>query len=346
MKKIRWSGMIVVYSQKVRLSTIVLRGTFKPHHLKNSFKLNNGMELFEACKNGDVAALESLILSKSTARCQKNLDILTIFVTYSAFIISIPAIINILVICGVLGLYYYFNQDIVNKPTATGDTLLHFACSRGHLACCKLLVEKGAKLDVVSKTGFSPLALAITTQNNVEIIEYLLDKGCNVNFLCMGLSPLAIAVVSNKPALIDLLLLKGGDIDAANVDGYSILHFAIIRENYDLALQLIERGANIDTCNKYGTWAMDDVLTDRIDLIDKAVAKQKSKKKQCQNLVLARHTVQLLGLPTELRILVLEQMCSELDPFEKEILTKSFGKPLKITKKFTSAEFFRSLACE
>ncbi|KAJ3311188.1 hypothetical protein HDV04_004192 [Boothiomyces sp. JEL0838] len=302
------------------------------------------MELFEACKNGDVARLESLLDAKSLSRYQTRLNFLTVCCTYSAFIISTPIIADVVMICVIFGLYYYLNQDIVNKATPTGDTLLHFACSRGHLACCKLLVERGAKLDAVSKTGFSPLALAITTQNNIAIIEYLIEKGSDVNYQCMGLSPLAIAVLSKKPLLVDLLLKKGGDIDATNVDGYSILHFAIIRENYDLALHLISRGANIDTCNKYGTWAMDDVLTEKIDLIDKAVAKQKLKKKQCQNLVLARQTVRMLGLPTELQILVLEKMCSELDQNEMEVVTKSIGKPLKFSKKFTSAEFLRSLA--
>ncbi|KAJ3273942.1 Rho guanine nucleotide exchange factor 4 [Terramyces sp. JEL0728] len=302
------------------------------------------MELFEACKNGDAATLARLISSRSKKKYRRNLDIFAVVLTYSAFVLSISLVANLIVLAGLSGLYYYFNQSIVNKPSPTGDTLLHFACSRGHLACCKLLVERGAKLDVVSKSGFSPLALAITTQNNIEIIEYLIDQGSNVNFQCMGLSPLAIAVLSKKPALTDLILGKGGDIDATNTDGYSILHFAIIRENYDLALYLISKGADIHTCNRYGTWAMDDVLTDKLELIDEAVAKQKLKKRQCQELALARHTVQLLSIPPELRILVLENMCSELDREETEAVIKSMGKPLDIQRKFTTAEFLRSLA--
>ena len=49
----------------------------------------------------------------------------------------------------------------VNEATALGETALHGAALRGGDSFIKFLVERGAKLDVKNKQGFTPLEIAM-----------------------------------------------------------------------------------------------------------------------------------------------------------------------------------------
>ena len=49
----------------------------------------------------------------------------------------------------------------INQANAKGETALHGAANRGSDVLVKFLVEHGAKLDVQSKPGFTPLDIAM-----------------------------------------------------------------------------------------------------------------------------------------------------------------------------------------
>ena len=66
---------------------------------------------------------------------------------------------------------------ILNCTDSEGQTLLHYACSRGHLDMVRVLADKELKADLTIKdrTGDTPLALAAF--NGHEDIVHVL-QGC------------------------------------------------------------------------------------------------------------------------------------------------------------------------
>jgi ankyrin repeat protein len=120
----------------------------------------------------------------------------------------------------------------VNAAGATGVTPLMFSAGyHGNLAATKMLLAKGAKVNVVCpsptlfpmdapKSGpialnkFTPLLLAMP-HAPAEVVQVLIDAGADVNARdSRNMTPLMFAVASNhqNPAVIRLLLERGADV--------------------------------------------------------------------------------------------------------------------------------------
>ncbi|MDQ7825151.1 MAG: ankyrin repeat domain-containing protein [Candidatus Eremiobacteraeota bacterium] len=66
--------------------------------------------------------------------------------------------------------------QLLNKPGEDGRTLLHIAAVQGHTPVVKLLVERGADLNVKTADGKTPLKIALES-GKTELAEYLKSKG-------------------------------------------------------------------------------------------------------------------------------------------------------------------------
>ena len=68
---------------------------------------------------------------------------------------------------------------------ASDDTPLHLAARGGGTALCLLLVESGAKLELVNKRGLTPLGEALVS-GRVETAETLMGKGAETSVMARG----------------------------------------------------------------------------------------------------------------------------------------------------------------
>lgn len=75
------------------------------------------------------------------------------------------------------------------KRNEKGETQLHLACIKGNLQQVKMLIEKSHPLDEGDYLGWTPLHEACN-HNHPEIVEYLLEKGANVDAKCKTITPL------------------------------------------------------------------------------------------------------------------------------------------------------------
>jgi len=73
---------------------------------------------------------------------------------------------------------YKLTPDEVNAADVHGRTPLHYAAERGHTNLCGVLRAGGARLDAVSRSGFTPLMVAQCFQpSNTALIDFLAGRG-------------------------------------------------------------------------------------------------------------------------------------------------------------------------
>ena len=68
----------------------------------------------------------------------------------------------------------------LNEKNTYGQTALMNACWRGDVKLVKLLINKGANLDISDRDGFTAL-MTVCWPSNLEIAKLLIDKGANLD---------------------------------------------------------------------------------------------------------------------------------------------------------------------
>ena len=148
----------------------------------------------------------------------------------------------------------------VNAASDSGWTALHAACREGRMAVARLLLEKGAKPNVVQQPGpgiandspATPLLAAINSRN-LELTTLLLDHGADPNLSdpVAGISPLSKALDGKQKEIAQLLLDRGAKVDAAADSGATPLHFAALQLP-SMVKTLLDRGAPPNAAMKNG----------------------------------------------------------------------------------------------
>jgi len=96
-------------------------------------------------------------------------------------------------------------QTLVSKKKALLDhigwTPLHYACSKGQLEVAQYLIANGALVDSLNLGGTTPLMMAVQSGNEL-LVKLLLDKGANLQLRNgLGYSAIDIADIYNQPAM-------------------------------------------------------------------------------------------------------------------------------------------------
>ena len=74
------------------------------------------------------------------------------------------------------------NVDVNEREVTTGASALQIASAKGDDQLVKLLLEKGAQLDVQRYDGYTALMDACEC-GSIENVKLLLDKGANVDVM-------------------------------------------------------------------------------------------------------------------------------------------------------------------
>lgn len=94
-----------------------------------------------------------------------------------------------------------------------GFTLLHLACFFGHLACAKLLIERGSEVNIAA-------------ENESRVY------------------PIHSAAACNSASIVTLLLGAGAEADAKQQKEFTALMSAAMHNNLPMARALLDAGAN------------------------------------------------------------------------------------------------------
>jgi len=134
--------------------------------------------------------------------------------------------------------------------------LLNTACNSNSIEIVKLLLAKGADVNLSGHGGYTPMMYAAESAITIEIMELLIEKGSDINPIAQdGVNALIKAifgVLSDSGSIdaVQLLIDKGMDvnyaIEAENANGYTALMFAARWGKIDVIKYLISVGADVN----------------------------------------------------------------------------------------------------
>ena len=126
-----------------------------------------------------------------------------------------------------------------------GDTPLHKACRHGNAETVKILLDKGATIDVGNKESTTPLHVACK-EGHVDVVKELLKPGRgDVKSMIAardhaGNTPIHCAVKSGVLETVKVLLSLRADPNVKNIDGIYPIHVAAARGYTDIAEVLLQ----------------------------------------------------------------------------------------------------------
>ena len=119
----------------------------------------------------------------------------------------------------------------------------------GDAAKVRMLLAKGAKVNVRSKLGRTPLEIAAAWDGSIEATRLMIEKGADVNAVDEGGGTiLEQASLTNNVEVARLLIAKGAKVNTVDMGGFTPLHAAAGNGNTNAPLVklLLEHGAKVN----------------------------------------------------------------------------------------------------
>lgn len=129
-------------------------------------------------------------------------------------------------------------------------TPLGWAAEAGHVDVARLLIERGANIDVSDRTRATPLLLA-AEHGSAEIVSLLLKRGADPNTRgrCKE-GAMLLAARENHPAVLKELIAASAKVDLKDNDGNTPLIAAARRELPEAVSVLLDAGADVRAINR------------------------------------------------------------------------------------------------
>ncbi len=144
----------------------------------------------------------------------------------------------------------------VNQINKNGVAALCLAVRLGHTDTAQLLIENGAKVDLVCENGNTALLVA-AFYGHISCAQLLIDNNANVDQVNdYGYTPLIRATRKNHHEIIRLLIKNKANVNHADNLGLTALHVAAENGDDDIVELLIQYGANLNQCDNEGYTAL------------------------------------------------------------------------------------------
>ena len=162
----------------------------------------------------------------------------------------------------------------VNARQDNGNTALYEATVAAGPRICRMLLAVGAKPDIVTKSGETPLMNAVG-YGDVELVKMLIARGVPVNaknissgkvrhgdIAMKELTALMFAAPFGSPEMVKTLLEAGADVKMRDGRGMTPLMFAVASDNQDARVVklLMEHGSDVNAASSTGETVLDWAL--------------------------------------------------------------------------------------
>ena len=133
--------------------------------------------------------------------------------------------------------YTDIDNVIIFYPHLKETTLLDIAIILNKVEIVEFLISKGANINKVDADGITTLHSALIL-SKIEIAELLISKGSNINDPDKkGMTPLHSAALSTNLKIVELLISKGANTNAKNLEGKTPIDYARNKEIKDAFLK-------------------------------------------------------------------------------------------------------------
>ncbi|KAI4454573.1 myotrophin [Holotrichia oblita] len=165
------------------------------------------------------------------------------------------------------------------KYEKTGDTILHVAssCTIRSIEAVKLLLEHGADVNALKKADWTPLMLACTKideveidENNYKTVEVLLRNGAAINYGNKdGWTALHLIAREGDVRILELLLEHGLNVDRITKNGRTALHVSALHSQLDMTKKLIEIGLDVNKKDSCGNTPLhESILSENLKIVN------------------------------------------------------------------------------
>ena len=145
--------------------------------------------------------------------------------------------------------------DANNTLTTKGrTTALRLAAANGDVATVKLLIEKGADLNIVHLTTGETALYRAAEQYNLVCVMELLKAGADVNIANKdGQTPLMIAFKKGSISLVAILIQSGADVNVVDNNGMNPLALTAVhacnfgKSKYDRIVAMLKGTDHLKT---------------------------------------------------------------------------------------------------
>ncbi len=145
---------------------------------------------------------------------------------------------------------------------SSGENLLFSAAKNKDAEVMEFLINKGLNVNKNNKYGENPLMLAVQ-YNDAEVVKLLINAGADVNISSdMSVSPLTLSANTGKLETMKLLVEAGADIHHRGFMDNTPLMQAIGNDSVECVKYLIEIGADINQLNSIDTSPLNAALYD------------------------------------------------------------------------------------
>jgi ankyrin repeat protein len=231
---------------------------------------NNGIynlvPLWSASRVGDIEAVKTRLAAQNnpneasprgdspivTATYNRNFEVVKLLAAES--LIDKQSIITAIAISmfysdKTIGEYLSNTLQDVNTVDAEGNSQLHNVAKWGDLKEVRLLIEKGAKVDIQNKNGETPLflAAAIKEKQGSDTVDFLLKHGADAKINSDGRSPLAQALGCGNTESIKLLMPYAEKNDTKEGEPWYLrFMFSVIRKPNAIEILTLLKSAGAD----------------------------------------------------------------------------------------------------
>ncbi|XP_076942973.1 uncharacterized protein LOC143613028 [Bidens hawaiensis] len=143
----------------------------------------------------------------------------------------------------------------VNSQSESGTPLI-WAAGHGQQEALKLLLKHKADPNIETDDGITPLLSAVAA-GSLQCLDLLIQAGAKVNIIAGGATPLHIAADIGNSELITCLLKAGADPNMADEDVLKPVQVAAARGNRGAVEMLLPLSSQVETVKD---WTVDGII--------------------------------------------------------------------------------------
>ncbi|MCK5683641.1 ankyrin repeat domain-containing protein [bacterium] len=172
------------------------------------------------------------------------------------------------------------NKTGINKQNYRGKTPLYIAMEQDDLEMVKLLLDNGARTEIVDNEGKTVLYSAVV-QNKIDFIRIFIEKGADPNIIDNNGVPMLHAAIDNgNVEILELLKKNYLNLDIIKDGNFKVtaIHHALLYKDIVIAKWLIRNGADFNIADKNKLYPLDYAIQFNLNKVITFLNRMKAKR--------------------------------------------------------------------